>query len=43
MGLSLSLEMVWIATMNSVLHWQNSKVVERSWEGSKGLFALALV
>lgn len=41
MGLSLSLEMVWIATMNSVLHWQNSKVVERSWEGSKGLFALA--
>lgn len=41
MGLSLSLEMAWIATMNSVLHWQNSKVVERSWEGSKGLFALA--
>lgn len=41
--LSLSLEMAWIATMNRVLHWQNSKVVERSWEGSKGLFALALV
>lgn len=41
--LSLSLEMAWIATMNRVLYWQNSKVVERSWEGSKGLFALALV